>query len=315
MSYATRANRGHVATDTICSLGPPSVAPVDASSTPHPPRRRCRHFFCHFANTRVATSFTMAKSRLRPLRHDMPPGTRVYCHGGRYNGHFAAISRWTVQKVFVIFDEDPKEQGKERCIFPDHAIEASVAPYPDPKAPSAPPPRQPRVQHSPVTAVPVAARPSPPTPTQPRHPAPLASFATVLVRGIATPTGTVITQEPLLHHRFLMCCTSFAAAGIDPLSGFTAFFADINATPGHPIPSSATSFDTIPAAQPVPSPGRVHLKRPTPSSPVATYAPTRVRDTSLDPSLDLKEAARLCRHVPSPPLTTTSPPSEASATA
>ena len=257
----------------------------------------------------------MAKNRSKALRRDLHPGTRVYCDGGRYNGHFAAISRWTEQKVFVIFDDDPKEPGKERCIFPEHAVVASLAPYPDPKAPSATLTSLPRPPHSPVPAVPVAARHSPITQIQPRHPAPLVSSATVLVRGIATPTGTVITQEPLLHHRFLLCCTSFAAAGIDPLSGFTAFFLDINATPGHHIPSTAsTSFDTIPTAPPVPAAGRVTLKRSTPSTPFATSAPTRARNTSVDLSIDLQEAARICRHVPSPPLTTTSPPSEASAT-
>ncbi len=179
------------------------------------------------------TPCTMGKSaKYKPLFTDVPPGSRLYSYGDRYPDRFCTLVLLTKSKKVVAIDDDNVD---ERCVNRESFTNAANVPIPDPASQSAP---APAASLRPAPPSPASIRPSVAShgsaysaPFLPRPPDPTES---ILVRGSLVPICKLIEQELILHHWFLLCCTSFAAAGVDPSTGFPAFLHHINMAPQPP---------------------------------------------------------------------------------
>ena len=204
----------------------------------------------------------MGKSaRYKPLRTDVRPGSRLYSYGGRYPDRFCTLVRLTRSKMVVAIDNNDVDK---RCVNCESFTNAANAPIPDPASQSVPAPA-PAALLRPAPPLPAPIWPSVtlhgsayPNPFLPHPPNPTDSL---LVRGSLVPVCELIKQEPVLHHRFLLCCTSFAAAGVDPGTGFPAFLHHINMAPQLPSAIAPRTGPPV-AASRLPSP----LLRPGPAS-------------------------------------------------
>jgi len=238
---------------------------------------------------------TMGKSvRYKPLRSDVRPGSRLYSYGGRYPDRFCTLVRLTKSKMVVAIDDDDVD---ERCVNRESFTDAANAPIPDPAsqsvpavvaplrpAPPSPAPIQPSAP-SHGSAYPDPSLPQPPTPTD-----------SLVVRGSRIPVCELIEKEPVLYHRFLLCCTSFAAAGVDPGTGFPAFLQHINMAPPPPsavVPRTGPPVATSRLPSP-PPPARAILPTFRPPTPPIPSPRSRARLNAC------QLAAEALRHVPSP---------------
>ena len=199
---------------------------------------------------------TMGKSaRYKPLRSDVRPGSRLYSYGGRYPDRFCTLVRLTKSKMVVAIDDDDVD---ERCVNRESFTDAANAPIPDPAS-----------QSVPAVVAPAPPSPAPIQPSAPSHgsayhdpslPQPPTPTDSLVVRGSRIPVCELIEKEPVLYHRFLLCCTSFAAAGVNPGTGFPAFLQHVNMAPPPPsavVPRTGPPVATSRLPSP-PSPGSGH---------------------------------------------------------
>ena len=239
----------------------------------------------------------MGKSaRYKPLCTDVRPGSRLYSYGGRYPDRFCTLVRLTRSKMVVAIDDDDVD---ERCVNRELFTDAANAPIPDPASQSVPTPapaallRPASPLQAPIwpsvtlhgSAYPDLFLPHPPDLTD-----------SILVRGSLVPVCELIKQEPVLHHRFLLCCTSFAAAGVDPVPASPASCTTSTWRLNyHPLSPLAPAHPLQPLGSlPPPPPPRANFPTFQPPTPPLPSPCSRARQNAC------QVAADPLRHVPSP---------------